>query len=170
MTKETFSAGFLKGKAAWAAAAGDHTGFGTWAGKYARPQGFAAHVIKCTDPVFKALQKFMHVPDARILGTGRDVPDGEWKNSRDQKSIQLARAWRIENPELLDQFKAARSKVEKQIGRLGGKLQRLSSALDPAVRDLCGASGDTLDEGINETFPAAWHKAREPRDNSCKRH
>jgi len=152
MTAETFSAGFLKGKAAWAAAAGDHHGFGTWAGKYARPQGFAAHVIKCTDPVFKALQKFMHVPDARILGTGRDVPYGDWKNSRDQKSIQLARAWRIENPELLDQFKAARSKVGKQIGRLGGKLQRLSSALDTAVRDLCSASGDTLDEGINETF------------------
>ena len=132
-------------------------GFGTWVGRYAGESGFA--VFEVGDNVFAALQQITdNIPDPLNLGFGRDVPNGPWKSIQSGKKLKLQRAWKIENPKTQEIYVSARKGVETEVARLRkhfgerSKMPKYKSGLANASDAICRASGDELNESINETF------------------
>lgn len=122
---------------------------------------YQARPVGKTEPKFAALAKLLDVSDPWNLGIGRDVPEGPWKidlnrypNGQDgqQRSLQLAAAWSIQNTELLRKYKNEAISVKRQMDVLrehfpsGNFCRELETALDVLHTDL----GLRIDSGLNE--------------------
>ena len=106
--------------------------------------------------VLLALQAFLDVADRHQLGRGRDVKDPSKYNR-----LELARAWRLENHTLWQQYMAGRSQISldmkkvrnlKSVGGLPAESHPL--ALELVTKSLKGFKDQEgkLDKSINETF------------------
>ena len=120
-----------------------------WSGQFAGAAGFAVFSVP-TDHFAQLLS----VPDPENLGVGRDVPHGDpWKGSFPGKSLHLAQAWRVENPQLWTQYVAARDAVRsqlEQVKRRGVSVPTLRTELHPKTRAM--PRDETVDASINELF------------------
>jgi len=98
------------------------------------------------DSIFVTLQCALDQTDSSKLGIGRDVKEGGMSYSR----LQLARAWRIENPSFWKRFQCERSIVHDQVQRKGVAAPHLSSHVRGPVQDATvNLPGDLLQD-VNE--------------------
>ena len=136
--------------------------------------GFALHPISSerNGDIWRPLSRCLHVPNPGWLGHGRDQAEGG-RYAR----LELARAWRIENPTMWRQYAAAQQRVAEDVRRLarGGAqyrahasatsnlLQRHAQGLPAPLRPECneayllhGTAPATLPNimsgGANERF------------------
>eukprot|EP00966_Prymnesium_polylepis_P198854 4608806-Prymnesium_polylepis.1 len=126
-----------------------------WSGRYAA-NDFACFPVN--PKVLHALKGVFDVSDPEQLGIGRDVPIGPWKNaSSAKKRLQLAAAWRIENPRLWKQYLSARDSVAEEVKQLYAKykLHRkpLKTKLDAKLQEFRHAAKEAFDvPDAKETF------------------
>ena len=83
-----------------------------------------------------------------------DVADGDpWKGQFPGKSLHLVQVWRVENPQLWQQYSAARNAVQRQVEqvqRRGVPVPTVRTELDRQTQGM--PREEVVDHGINEKF------------------
>ena len=120
-----------------------------WNGQFAGNTGFAVFPVPTAQ-----FDQLLSVPDPNNLGVGRDVADGDpWKGQFPGKSLHLVQVWRVENPQLWQQYSAARNAVQRQVEqvqRRGVPVPTVRTELDRQTQGM--PREEVVDHGINEKF------------------
>ena len=129
---------------------------GEW--KHTSDQGFSLQPIHRGQGVWAALAACLKTRRADWLGEGRDVPPGHPPYNR----LELARAWRIENPKLWRKFCERKREVADEVGRArhaGGTARRYANRSvaqfeqppDSQLHSAASRLPGTLRSDVNET-------------------
>ena len=122
-----------------------------WCRKYA---GNDLAVFPMKPDIVHALQSIFDVEDTHNLGRGRDVQH-QWSGSG-RKELELAAAWRVENPRLWKQYRSARDSVMHELNVLRDKYNKYTTPLktwmDAKLGKFRHLTKETLEDSWNEKF------------------